>query len=94
MNISPDVINILVNVVFVRHGSVKAVCRGEVNSLGTPRSAERPGSFIPDQQSIKDWTGRQDDERPTTWADGSGDRKMLHDMLLLDLESRSTGSRF
>jgi len=31
----------------------------------TPRSAERPGSIIPDQASIKEWTGRQDGERPT-----------------------------
>ena len=32
---------------------------GVVNTLGTPRSAERPGSITPDQQSIQEWTGRQ-----------------------------------
>jgi len=69
--------------------SVK-VCPGVVNSLGTPRSAERPGSIISDQPSIREWTGRQDDERPTTWADGGWEIKMPHEMLLLDSESRST----
>jgi len=72
------------------------VCPGVVNSPGTPRSAERPGSItpIPDQQSIKEWTDRQDDERSTTWADGGGDRKMPHEMLLRESKSRSTGSIF
>jgi len=73
--------------------SVK-ICPGVVNSLGTPRSAERPGSIIPDQTSFKEWTGRQDDERPTTWADGGGKSKMPHEMLLQDSESLSNGSRF
>ena len=53
---------ILADEVFVQHGSVKA-CPGVV--MCTPRSAERPGSIIPDQASIKEWTGRQDGERPT-----------------------------
>ena len=70
------------------------VCPEVVNSLGTPRSAERPGSIMSDQPSIMEWTGRQDDERPTTWADGGGESKMPHEMLLRDSESRSTGSRF
>jgi len=77
----------------VRHGSVKA-CPGVVISLSTPRSAERPGSIIPDQPSIKEWTSRQDDERPTTWADGEGKSKMPHEMLIRDSESQSSGSRF
>ena len=60
---------------------------GVVNTLGTPRSAERPGSITPDQQSIQEWTGRQDDERPTTWTDGGGKSKILHEILLRDSES-------
>jgi len=36
----------------VRHGSIK-FSPGAVNSLGTPRSAERPGSIISDQPSIR-----------------------------------------
>ena len=78
----------------MRRDRVKAACPGVVNSLGTLRSAERPESIIPDQQSIKDWTGRQDDERPTSWADRWGERKMPQDMLLRDSESLSTGSIF
>ena len=67
---------------------------GVVNSLGTPRSAERPESITPDKPSKKEWTGRQDDERPTMHADGGEESKMPHEMILRDSESRSTGSRF
>jgi len=37
---------------FEQHGSIK-FSPEVVNSLGTPRSAERPGSIIPDQPSIR-----------------------------------------
>jgi len=76
---------------YINMERVKA-CPGVVNTLGTPRSAEHPGSIIPDQSSIKEWTGRQDDERPSRPTVGG--RVKPHEMLLRDSESRSTGSRF
>ena len=94
---------------FLRYG-IHQVCPGVVNSLGTPRSTERPDHICTTIQSdgvtqgvnrsvrpsrkmepFKEWTDQWGRQRRTSVGKKS---KMLHEMLLRDLESRSTGSRF
>jgi len=85
-------------------------CPGVVNSLGTPRSTERPDRICTTIQSDGVTQGVNRSVRPSRvmepskgWTDQWGRQrrptvgeksKMPHKMLLLDSESLSTGSRF